>query len=124
MSGFKDLPYSSDFWTIRLSYLELLLSQKEVLRSLTLMEKVELLSEARKKFSEKMQNENFSSFPGLQFTVRIMANTLRISEYPELKLSSNRQVIEKFADTGVISDASLFNEIIKMTDRFIENHSI
>jgi hypothetical protein len=118
MSGFKKLPYSNDFWTIKLDYLELLLSQKEILQTLTLEEKVELLSEAREKFSEKMNHESFSSLPALQSTVRIMANTLDIEEYPELKTFSNQQTVRKFTTTGLVDDVTLIDEMVRMTDGF------
>ena len=121
MSGFRTLPYSNEFWTIKLDYLELILAQRVIMQSLTSEEKVELLSEARKKFSEKIVDEGFSSLPGTQSSVRIMAGILDIEEYQELLFSSNRQIITQFIQTGMLGDVSLFDKIVKMADNYINS---
>jgi len=120
MSGFRNLPYSNYYWTIKLDYIELVLSQKEILSSLTLAEKVELLSEAKKKFSEKIANESFSSLHGIQFSIRIMVNILNMEKYLDSNLL-NDQTIITLIQTGLLSDTSLINEIIRITDDYINN---
>jgi len=84
MSGFKTMPYPNDFWSIKLDYLELMLTQKEILQSLTLAEKIELLQEAKLKYIEKINNDTFSSLPSVLFTTRIIASILDIEEYQGL----------------------------------------
>jgi hypothetical protein len=122
MSGFKKMPYSSDLWTIKFAYIELLLSQKDVLLPLTSTEKGELLLEARKKFSEKVKNETFASLPGLQSTVRIMINTLGDEGIQGVNNLSNRQMVEEFARTGLANNAEILNEVIRITDNYIKNN--
>jgi hypothetical protein len=122
MSGFKKFPYANNLWTIKLEYLELLLSQKEVLLPLTPAEKGELLMEARKKFSEKVKSESFASLPGLQSTVRIIVNTLEDEVKRGVNNLSNKQMIEEFARTGLANNAEILNEVIRITDRYIKDN--
>lgn len=121
MTGFRNLPYSNDFWTIKLDYLELLLTQKSILQSLTSEEKVELLTEARKKFAEKTVNDSFLSISGLQSSTRIMASILDMEGRLELKHSSKREMTTKFVQTGIPGDVSLIEEIVRITDNYINN---
>jgi len=119
MTGFRTLPYSNGGWTNQLDYLELLLAQKEILQSLTPEEKFELLLEARQKFSEKIDNESFASLPGVASTLRIMIRILYIEEYPDLAASSNIQTTIRFIESGSFMDAPPFDEIIIITDNYI-----
>jgi len=120
MTGFKKLPYSNDFWTIKLGYIELLLTQPKVLNSLTSEEKDNLLLEARKKCSEKLLHDDYSNY-GVHFPVRIMASILDMEDYPELITSSNRLSAKKFIENGIYDDVSLFDEIINITDNYINS---
>jgi len=119
MEGFRTLPYSNEFWNLRLYYIELLLSQREILQSLTQEEKLELITEARLKFDEKISDENFLSYPGILFTVRIMAGVLNTVEHPEFTASQNRLTTTRFIETGTLDEASVADEIIRMTDNYI-----
>jgi uncharacterized protein (UPF0335 family) len=120
MSGFKKNSHANAYWVIKLDYLELILSQKEILQSLTSTEKIELLLESQKKFSAKIKDESFASLPSLQFTVRIMANILDVEKYQELK-KTNKQIIEKFIKTGLIDDPAIMNDIVNMTDNYVRS---
>jgi hypothetical protein len=122
LSGFKTLPYSNEFWSLKLFYIELLLSQKEILRSLTSEEKMELMREAGLKYSEKINNENFAALPEILFSLRIMATILEVEEYPELVVSPNRETIIEFINSGWLSDKELpIGEIGKMIESYINN---
>ena len=68
---------------------------------------------------EKIVDEAFSSLPGVLFSVRIMASILDVEEYQELKLSPNRQTTTQFIQTGILSDVSLIDEILRATDDYI-----
>jgi len=120
MSGFEKLPYSNKFWTIKLDFIELVISQEEVILSLTPADRMDLVLEAKKKFSEKLKHESFASLPSLQSTALIMARILKLENNHELKNLSNNQDIEKFVKTGSVSNATLINDVVKMTDSFIE----
>ena len=120
LSGFKTLPYSNEFWSIKLLYFELLLSQKEILQSMTPEEKLELITEARSKFLGKISDEKFSSLPGLLFSLKIMASILDVDNYSELMASSQREKIIQFINTGWwFEDISPIDEIFKITDNYI-----
>ena len=101
MTGFKTLPYSNELAPLRLLYFELLLSQKEILQSLTPEEKLELMMEARTKFVEKISNEAFKSIPELLFSARIMANILDMEGYLG---STNIETTIRFIETGWFLD--------------------
>jgi len=120
MDGFKTLPYSNDFWSIKLLYFELLLSQKEILQSMTSDEKMELITEARSKFVEKISNEIFSSLPGLFFSFKLMASILDVERYPELMASPNKGKITQLINTGWwFEDVPPIDEIYRITDNYI-----
>ena len=120
LSGFKTLPYSNEFWSLKLFYLELLLSQKDILLSLSHEEKLVLMTEARSKYFEKIGNENFASLPETLFSLKIMATILEVEEYPELMASSNRETITEFINSGWLSDKGLpIGEIGKMVDKYL-----
>ena len=124
LSGFKALPYSNDYWTIKLDYIELVLSQKTVLQSLAPEEKSELITEARSKLAEKLNNKDFSSIPSICFTVRIMASILDIENYTEFVTFPKRQVITQFTKTGCFyefDDISMIDEIIRIADNYIND---
>ena len=124
LSGFRALPYSNEFWSIKLLYFELLLSQKEILQSMTPEEKLELILEARSKFLEKIRNENFSSLPGLLFSFKIMASVLDVEKYPELMASPQKEKITQFINTGWwFEDIPPIDEIYRITDNYINEKS-
>jgi hypothetical protein len=122
MSGFKTLPYSNEFWSLKLFYIELLLSQEEILQAMTPDEKLELMTEARTKYFDKFNNENFASLPELLFSLKIMASILYVEEYPELMGSANRETIIEFINSGWLFDKAVpIEEIGKMTDDYINS---
>ena len=113
LSGFKTLPYSNKLWVLRLDYLELLLVQKEILQSLTPDECMELLLEARKKTSEKINHEDFSLY-GSQSSLRIMATILDAEGVSIPK----GEIVTRLIETGVMGDISLIDEITRATDNY------
>ena len=122
MSGFRTLPYSNEFWTLKLFYLEMLLSQKEILQKMTPEEKLELITEARSKFMEKIDNENFASLPGVMFSFKIMATVLDVEEYEEFMASADRETAIRFIKTGWFFDGvPLMDEIFRITDNYINS---
>ena len=119
MTGFKTLPYSIEFWMTKLVCFELVLAQKEFLQSLTPEEKLELLSVTREKLSEKIVYKPFATLPGIQSTLRIMANILDMEAYPEFATSSSRQEVTRLMETGMLGEVTLIDEIAIITDHYI-----
>lgn len=121
LSGFKTLTYSNEFWPIKLLYLELLLSQKEILQSLTHEERFELLSEAGLKLTEKASNKSFAGLPEVLFSLRIIATILDIEKYSEFMNIANRDIITRFINTGwLFEDILPINEIIDAANSYIK----
>ena len=122
MTGFRTLPYSNEFWSLKLLYLELVLSQKEILQSMTPDEKFELITEARSKYFEKISNENFAGLPEMLFSFRIMVSILDVEGYPELMASPNRETITEFISSGWLFDKELpISEIGRIIDNYINS---
>jgi len=121
MKGFNTLPYSNKFWTFKMDYIELVLTQRNIMLSLTSAEKLDLLIESMKKFSEKINDDAFSSLPGLEPSIRIMASILDLEEYQEFTASRNREKLTCFIQTGVLNDVSLIDEIIRISDDYINS---
>jgi len=122
LSGFKTLPYSNEFWTIKFHYLELLISQKEILQSLTSEEKLDLISEARLKYAEKINNEGFASIPTFLFSIRLMTRILDMEKYLDSSLSSNKHFNTALINEGW-SDVEMepIEEVVRITDNFINS---
>jgi hypothetical protein len=124
MGGFKTLPYSNEFWSIRLYYIELLLSQNAILLSLSPEEKLELLIAAMEKFTDKVSNEAFATLPGVIFTVRIMACILDIEKYPEFSVLSDKHATTILLQSGWwLNETPPINEIVKAADNYINSKS-
>ena len=113
--GFRTLPYSNEFWSLKLYYLELLLSQREILQFMTLEEKLELIKEAKLKFFEKLSNVSFAGFPDILFSLRIMANILHVES-----IGFADETAIRFIETGWFFDSvPPIEEIINLTDNYI-----
>ena len=122
MSGFEKKSYSNEFWTIKLKYLELILSQNEIIESLTEEEKLELIIEAKNKLEKKGQDESFRSLPSFQSSTLMMVKILKKEKYGELENYSNKQKMDEFIESGTIEDAvSLINDVVRLTDNFIKD---
>ena len=117
MTGFRTLPYSNEFWSLKLLYIELLLSQKEILQKITPGEKLELITEARSKLMEKVSNDDSASLPGVLFSVRIMATILDLEGYLG---SANGETTIRFIETGWFFDGiPPIEEIVSIINNYI-----
>ena len=125
LTGFKTLPYSNEYWSLKLLYLELLLSQKEILQSLMPEEKLELVKEAAAKIIAKLSNEAFSGQPDILFPFRIMVNILDIERYPEFMEFANKETVRQFINTGwVFEDVLPLQEIINAINNYVYANQI
>ena len=93
---------------------------EEILQSLTFEQKLELITEARLMFLEKINNEDFKNLPEFLFSVRIMASILDVEEYEEFITSPNKEVITRFINTGWWFDGiPTIDEVFRITDNYI-----
>jgi len=85
-------------------------------------QKLELMKEARSKYFEKFNNENFASAPEMLFSLRIMVSILDVEEYPEFETSPNREIIIELINTGLwfVKKAPI-EEVGKMIDNYIND---
>jgi len=117
MDGFEKTPVDNEFWTLRLHFVELILSQEAIISVMTPSEKFELLMETREKFFQKKNSESFSSYSGLSSTAFIMVRALD----SEKLLDTNRAGIQNFLRTGSAGSIEMIEEISNFAGIFIKN---
>jgi hypothetical protein len=120
LTGFRKLSYPNDHFPIKLPFIELILSQKQVIRNLTSGDRLRLLVIGQSKLKDKLADETYKSGPNLLVSAKVLASILTIEDPDELKTLSNRQQIEDFADTGEMKESSLLQTIISLTDSYIK----
>jgi len=123
MSGFKKHKniYKSDLWTIKLNYLEILLSQKDIISSLNENEKISLLQVALDKYNSKKNNIDFSSFYGVSPTLSLLANYLDNLNGLENVSSGRKMKIHEFLSTSRIEDTETITDIVESTELYLKN---
>jgi len=119
MDGWEtmDNKFNSEFWTLKLEYIEYLIAQKEVISRLSHREKVELLNIAKTKLIQKRARQSFNSIPGISPSLLIMSNILDFD-----KASSpftEQKNVQHFLKTGLLNDTEIINVILKLTELYI-----
>jgi len=118
MDGFEKTPVGIDFWTLRLHFVELLLSQPEIISAMTTSEKCDLLMETKKKIYQKSNSEAFSSYSSISLTAFIMVRVLD----NEKMLDNENAETKEFLRTGSLESFELIEEISNAADIFIKNN--
>lgn len=118
MDGFEKTPVSNEFWTLRLYYVELLLSQEAIISTMTPADKCELLMETKKKLAQKSNSEAFNSYPGMSSTAFIMLRVLYSEKMLDLEKTGKKELLK----TGSSGSFELMEEISSAADNFIKNH--
>ena len=119
MKGWEKLDnkFDNEFWTLKLAYIEYLISQKEIIYKLNEPEKFELLKIARTKFYQKKTHESFNSIPGISSSLLLMSRIL----YFDMVRSSlpEQKNVQNFIETGVLNDAEVIDEILNSTEQYL-----
>lgn len=119
MKGWEKLnnKFDNEFWTLKLAYLEYLISQKEIIYKLNEHEMFELLKIARTKFYQKKVHESFNSIPGISSSLLLMS---RILYFDRVRSSlSEQKNVQNFIETGVLNDAEVIDEILNSTEQYL-----
>lgn len=123
MNGFsnKNTNYKSDLWTIKLNYLEMLLSQKELINSLSVQDKISLLKAALDKYSNKLKYPKFSSLYGVITILRLIAIDLDNLQGLEAVPSDKRQKIQNFIDSSKLTEETTVADILNYSHEYLKN---
>ena len=114
--GFSDnnLKLDGRYWTIKFSWIELLMAQNNLISSLSNVEKRNLLKLTVEKYKMKQVSHDYS-INSLISTVFLMARVLHLSSNDEFELEySQKAELKNFINTSSLSDASLIERIFYM----------
>lgn len=107
------------YWPIRLSWIELIMSQKLIIESLTIDEKKHLLSLSLEKFYMKQLN-NLDFSDGLVTTALLMGRILHSINFYEFESEYNRNgVLRNFLTSSSLSDITTIELISKQTQKYL-----
>jgi hypothetical protein len=113
---------SFDFEDIRSCFFELILAQKEVIDKMTQEEQITLIQEAAKRLKNKIDGKEETSFFTFQSTLLIVSRVLDKYGYAKFqKMKVENADIGLFVKTGNITNLSLINDLVEITDAFIKN---
>ncbi|MDP2338362.1 MAG: hypothetical protein Q8N05_18305 [Bacteroidota bacterium] len=109
----------SDYWTLRLGWIELLISQKKILKQGNLENQKQLMKICFEKYSLKIKSEEFSS-AGAETTLFLMARileTVNTKAYEEECFKNPS--IRLFSNTSKMVDSNTPNIILELSQQFI-----
>jgi len=121
LNGWKQRIYKLEekYWTLKLSYLEFLISQNEVISRLDKHEKIELLLIAKTNFNQKIVHESFNSFAGISSTLLLIAKILNSEKaLDDLELESKKS-IQYFFETGLLNSPEIIDKILISTELYL-----
>lgn len=110
---------NSDYWTLRFGWIELLVSQKKILKQGNLKDLKQLMKICLEKYGLKMKSDNFSS-AGAETTIFLMARileTVNTKAYAEECI--NNPSIGLFSNTSKMEDSNTPNIILELSQQFI-----
>ena len=123
MSGFNNYKtkYKSELWTIKLNYVEILLSNEEVINSMSQKDKIRLLRVALDKFYSKQDDAKFSSLYGVETTLALLARDLDNLRGIENISSDKKMKIHEFLNTSRLQDTETITYIVESTESYLKN---
>lgn len=118
----KEIQYlkiDTKYWPIRLSWIELLLSQNLIIESLNVNEKKVLLSISLEKFKMKQQSKEHSP-DGLLTTALLMGRVLNSLNYELFVTEINKnETLKNFLSTSDVTYSIAMDLIVKYTQDFL-----
>jgi hypothetical protein len=118
-SSIKEI--NSEYWPIKLGWIELILSQKKFLEQGTDEDKRKLMRICLDKYNMKIASQKFST-AGAESTLFLMARILDVvnnKAYNEKCLNSPE--IKEFANTSVLKNKVVSSEILNLSLQFLMN---
>jgi len=120
MNGWRQMAYKFDnkYWTLKLTYLEYLIAQKEVISKLNQKDKVKLLKIAKTKFAQKGAHQSFNSIPGISPTLLLICRILYSDKVLDDSILSNEN-FKRFLETGLLTDTEIIDEILNSAEIYL-----
>lgn len=104
----------SDFWTIKLEYIEYLMAQDFVISDLDEQDKKELLIIVKDKINKKLSSDSFNSLQGISSSYYLIAHILDTNS-----ILQNDNIIQDFLKTGMLTDIKVFENIEESFKQYI-----
>lgn len=118
MDGWKHMgnKFDGSYWTLKLSYIEYLIAQKEVVSRLEQKDKAELLKIAKAKLTQKLAHQSFNSISGISPSLLLISRILYSDKvlYDSLLLKGEKN-IQYLLETGLLNNTEIIDEILNLT---------
>lgn len=117
-----DSDVNSDYWSLKVGYIELIIAQDEVINSMSDKEKYELVAEAKKKYKIKLSdNDSIIHMKEIEPTLLIMGRVIQKADKSMLKINQNNR-IKGFVESANKIDALDVDNLLKLTDEYLTNN--
>jgi len=104
----------------KITYIEMLLAQKEIITMLNKNERIDLLDNSLSYLKKKMDQRELYGIDALEMTVLVMGRVLMVEEFAELNTKiSNNLNLKSFIEEGVTNETNSLDEIINITKQYI-----
>ena len=108
-----------NLWTFKIAWIELLLSQDKLIKTLDINEKNNLLSLSMQKFAMKISSEEFSGFDYLSTTL-LIARIMKSIGSIEFEFEyNNNESLRKFIETAQAPDSKTFDSIHQLAHAYV-----
>jgi hypothetical protein len=110
----------SNFWSIKFSYFEVLMSQNPLIESLDKQQKTDLLSIAQDKIKIK-ESSDFFSRSSISSSAFLMARVLQSLSDPNLESEKlKNEPLKNFINTSNLTDDKVLDKILEISSKYKE----
>lgn len=114
-----NLNLDDKYWTIKFTWIELLIAQNKVLQSLDNEDKKKLLSLSQEKFNLKKVSKDYS-LEGLKSTVFLMSRVLHSVNDDQFELEySKNDVLKTFVETSELQNEQIISKVLELTNNYL-----
>jgi len=121
--GFNNpnLNLNEEYWTIKFTWIELLLAQNPMILSLGEEDKKKLLLICQDKYNLKRSNEEYS-LVSLTSTIFLMSRILYTVNDDQFELEySQNEALRTFVETSELTEQQIINIVLKLTNNYLKN---
>ncbi len=115
-----NLNLDDKYWTIKFTWIELLIAQNKMLQSLDNEDKKRLLSLCQEKLNLKQFSKDYS-IEGLKSTAFLMSRVLHSVNDDQFELEySKNDVLKTFVETSELQDEQIINKVFELTINYLK----